>query len=65
MLPRRQREALVIHYYLGLDIRATARALGVTEGTIKTSLHRARAALAPLLAEGEAALPEVANDVQS
>ena len=45
-LPRRQREAVVLHYYLGFDVRSTAACLGVAEGTVKTALHRARTALA-------------------
>lgn len=52
-LPRRQREATVLHYYLGHDVAGVARLLGVSEGTIKTSLHRARRALAEALGEKE------------
>ncbi len=51
-LPRRQREATVLRYSLDLDVLEVARALGVTEGTAKTTLHRARRAL--LVALGEA-----------
>jgi RNA polymerase sigma-70 factor (ECF subfamily) len=56
-LPRRQREATVLRYYLGLDVREVAEALGVTEGTAKTTLFRARQALAAALGD-----PEEAND---
>jgi RNA polymerase sigma-70 factor (ECF subfamily) len=45
-LPRRQREATVLHYYLGLPLREIAGVLGVSEGTVKTALWRARATLA-------------------
>ena len=45
-LPRRQREATVLRYYLDLDVREIATVLGVSGGTVKTSLHRARTALA-------------------
>ena len=52
-LPRRQREAVVLHYYLGHGVADVAQVLGVTEGTIKTSLHRARKSLAIALGEKE------------
>lgn len=52
-LPKRQREATVLHYYLGHDVAAVARLLGVSDGTIKTSLHRARRALGEALGEKE------------
>jgi RNA polymerase sigma-70 factor (ECF subfamily) len=59
-LPRRQREATVLRYYLDLDVAEVARALRINEGTAKTTLHRARRALAVAL--GEETLEE-ANDV--
>jgi len=52
-LPRRQREAVVLHYYLGFDVASIGAMLGVSEGTIKTALFRARAALAVALGEPE------------
>jgi RNA polymerase sigma-70 factor (ECF subfamily) len=52
-LPRRQREAVVLHYYLGFDVASVASVLGVSDGTIKTALFRARAALAAALEEPE------------
>ncbi len=45
-LPRRQREVTVLHYFLERSVDEIARELGVHPGTVKTSLHRARAALA-------------------
>jgi RNA polymerase sigma-70 factor (ECF subfamily) len=48
-LPRRQREAAVLRYYLQLDTREVAAALKVNEGTVKSTLFRARAALAAAL----------------
>ncbi len=48
-LPRRQREATVLRYYLGLDVAELAEVLGVTQGTAKTNLFRARQALAAAL----------------
>jgi RNA polymerase sigma factor (sigma-70 family) len=50
-LPRRQREATVLRYYLGMDVAEVASALGVHEGTAKTTLFRARQALAAALDE--------------
>lgn len=58
-LPRRQREAIVLRYYLDLDVREIAAALGITEGTAKTTLFRARNSLARAL--GDTELEEV-ND---
>ena len=50
-LPRRQREVTVLRYYLGMNVAETASTLRVSEGTVKTSLHRARTALAAALGE--------------
>lgn len=50
-LPRRQRQATVLRYYLGLDVAEISTALGVREGTTKTTLHRARKTLAATLGE--------------
>jgi RNA polymerase sigma factor (sigma-70 family) len=41
-LPLEQRQALVLRYALGLSVRETAQVLGVAEGTVKSSVHRAR-----------------------
>ena len=48
-LPDRQREACVLHYLLDLSVEQVAEGLGVTEGTVKTQLFRARKALAAAL----------------
>ncbi len=58
-LPRRQREATVLRYYLGLDVAEIAVLLRIKEGTVKTTLHRARLALARRL--GEPDLEEAPN----
>jgi RNA polymerase sigma-70 factor (ECF subfamily) len=58
-LPRRQREAVVLRYYLQLDTREVASTLGVEEGTVKSTLFRARAALALALGVEQ---DEEAND---
>jgi RNA polymerase sigma-70 factor, ECF subfamily len=57
-LPRRQRETAVLRYVLEMDTREVATALGIDEGTVKSHLSRARAALGRALAE-----EEVADDV--
>jgi RNA polymerase sigma-70 factor, ECF subfamily len=58
-LPRRQREVVVLRYYLQLDTREVASALGIGEGTVKSTLFRARATLASALGMHE---DEEAND---
>jgi RNA polymerase sigma-70 factor, ECF subfamily len=52
-LPPAQRAAVVLHYLHDLPVAEVAATLGVTPGTVKTHLHRARASLAPLLGEPE------------
>jgi len=58
-LHRRQREVAVLRYYLQLDTREVASALELNEGTVKSTLSRARAALAQTLGIDE---NEEAND---
>src|SRR5690606_31936428 len=48
-LPRRQRDCVVLHYSADLTDAEIADALGITAGSVKTHLHRARAALAHVL----------------
>jgi len=45
-LPPRQRACVVLHYFAGLSDAEVAADLGVSVGSVKTHLHRARAALA-------------------
>lgn len=40
-LPRRQQEALLLRFYAGFDVAATAAALSCAEGTITSLTHRA------------------------
>jgi RNA polymerase sigma-70 factor (ECF subfamily) len=61
LLPRRQREATVLRYYMDLSVLEVAAALGVNEGTAKTTLFRARQALARSLAEPAPEEHEEAN----
>lgn len=44
-LSTRQRTAVALHYLEDLSVADTARTMGVTEGTVKTHLSRARRAL--------------------
>lgn len=48
-LPRLQRSAVALHYVDGMPIAEVADVLGVSPGSVKTSLSRARSALAPTL----------------
>jgi RNA polymerase sigma-70 factor (ECF subfamily) len=52
-LPRRQREAVALYYRLDLSVTDTAAAMGVTEGTVKTLLSRARISLGARLTDPE------------
>jgi RNA polymerase sigma-70 factor (ECF subfamily) len=55
-LPVQQRRAVILHYLADLPIGDIARQEGVAPGTVKSWLHRGRAALAIQLAEnGKAA----------
>jgi RNA polymerase sigma factor (sigma-70 family) len=45
-LPDRQRDCVTLHYFAGLSDAAVAAELGISTGSVKTHLHRARAALA-------------------
>jgi RNA polymerase sigma factor (sigma-70 family) len=60
-LPPRRREIAIFHYYLDLDVAEIARALRISEGTVKSSLHRARRTLALALAMDDQEVDDVAN----
>jgi RNA polymerase sigma-70 factor (sigma-E family) len=50
-LPPRQREALLLRYYLDLSEEETARSMGVRPGTVKSATSRALAALGQRMQE--------------
>jgi len=50
-LPERQRLAVELHYLVGLDVRECAAVMGCSDGTVKSTLHDARARLRGVLQE--------------
>ena len=44
-LPPRQREAVDLYYFVDLDVAAIAEVMGCAPGTVRATLHQARAAL--------------------
>lgn len=48
-LPSRQRDCTVLRFYADLSDTEIAQVLGISAGSVKTHLHRARAALAEAL----------------
>jgi RNA polymerase sigma-70 factor, ECF subfamily len=52
-LSRRQREAVVLRYYLGMPVLEIAEVMRVSEGTAKTLLFRARGTLSRVLIPGQ------------
>jgi DNA-directed RNA polymerase specialized sigma24 family protein len=52
-LGRRQRQAVDLHYFVGLDIATVAAVMGCAPGTVKATLHQARARLRDLLGDDD------------
>jgi RNA polymerase sigma-70 factor, ECF subfamily len=52
-LPRRQAQAVALHYVTDMSVADVARALGCSEGTIQTHLFRARRTLADIVERRE------------
>ncbi len=50
-LPRRQRETLILRYYLDLPDTEIATLMGISQGTVRSSAHRALDALGRKLKE--------------
>jgi RNA polymerase sigma-70 factor, ECF subfamily len=42
LLPPKYRDAVILYYFQGQDVSAAAKSLGMTEGTLKSRLFRAR-----------------------
>lgn len=60
-LTHRQREVVDLYYFVDLDVASVATILGCAPGTVRATLHQARAALRALLADTEDS-PEEAGD---
>lgn len=56
-LPLRQRQVCVLHYFMDRSVSDVASVLGVSTGTVKTLLHRARRELAAQLGDLGSARP--------
>jgi RNA polymerase sigma-70 factor (sigma-E family) len=52
VIPRRQREVLVLRYYADLDVAEIARTLGIGQAAVRSHASRGLAALARVLGEG-------------
>ena len=52
-LPMGQRQALVLHYLVGMPVEEVAATQRVPSGTVKARLHHGRRALAARLDDGE------------
>jgi RNA polymerase sigma-70 factor (ECF subfamily) len=57
-LPEPQREAIVLHHFVGMSVDEVAATVGSPSGTIKARLARGRAALAGKLGVDEAVLAD-------
>lgn len=58
-LPERQRQVVVLHYVLDLDLATIAGIAGISVGAVKNALHHARATLERRLVGVERVDPEV------
>lgn len=61
-LPHRQRETVALHYLLDMAVADVATTLGVSVGTVKTQLHRARATLRGRFEQDRTLMPIPADD---
>jgi RNA polymerase sigma factor (sigma-70 family) len=52
-LSRRQRQAVDLHYFVGLDVATVAELMDCAPGTVKATLHQARARLRELLGDDD------------
>jgi RNA polymerase sigma-70 factor (ECF subfamily) len=58
-LPERQRQVVVLHYLLDLDLATIADIAGISVGGVKNALHHGRATLERRLAVADPVDPEV------
>lgn len=58
-LPEKQRRAVVLHYLSDMSVADIAAQEGVADGTVKSWLHRGRAALAAALTDSRAEVRDV------
>jgi RNA polymerase sigma factor (sigma-70 family) len=52
-LPKRERLAVALYYFVGLDVAETAAVMRCSDGTVKATLHHARARLRAHLGGGQ------------
>jgi RNA polymerase sigma-70 factor, ECF subfamily len=52
-LTDRQRAAIDLHYFVGLDVATVGEVMGCAPGTVKATLHQARARLRDLLGDDD------------
>jgi RNA polymerase sigma factor (sigma-70 family) len=52
-LGRRQRQAVDLYYFVGLDVATVAEVMDCAPGTVKATLHQARARLRELLGDDD------------
>ena len=50
-LPASFREVILLHYYAGMTVREISACTGISEGTVKSRLMKARKRLAVMLGE--------------
>ncbi len=59
-LTERQRQVVVLHYFLDVSVSEIANDLGLARGTIKATLHQSREALAKTLVPTDAMREQIA-----
>lgn len=52
-LPERQRQAVDLYYFADLDVSTVAQVMSCAEGTVRATLHQARARLRELVGGGD------------